>query len=419
MKRNWKSISLLLLAIWFAACGNHPKLATIQQSKSEVIYTCPMHPQVREDHPGSCPICGMTLVKKAVQAVQATVITLKTVLQPVNSAVISGVGAVRPVERMASDTIHAAGYLAFDTRTYNNIAARFSGRIEKLYVKYAFQEVHKGQRIMDVYSPEMVTAQQDLLFVLKHSADQAGLIAAAQQKLLLLGMTEGQLRTLVKTGRAFYSLPVYSPYDGHVHDVAHSQMNASTSTANTAVDYAQNMPLAVKEGVYINQGQTLFNIVDPHWLWAVLKVNPVDAGRLKLGQPVTVHVPDQEMAMEGKVDFIEPTLQAGDRSTSIRVYLSNHDHSMKVGSLAEAEIAVHPKEGLWVPRTAVISLGRTSVVWLKDGAVYRAHAVQTGAQTTDQIQISGGLSAQDSVAVNAQYLSDSDSFIKTEDHEVQ
>jgi Cu(I)/Ag(I) efflux system membrane fusion protein len=92
---------------------------------------------------------------------------------------------------------------------------------------------------------------------------------------------------------------------------------------------------------------------------------------------------------------------------------------MKVGSLAEAEIAVRPKEGLWVPRTAVISLGRTRVVWLKDGAVYRAHAVQTGAQTTDQIQISGGLSAQDSVAVNAQYLSDSDTFIKTEDHEAQ
>jgi Cu(I)/Ag(I) efflux system membrane fusion protein len=357
-------------------------------------------------------------VKKSAQPGQAAVITLKTVLQPVNSAVISGVEAVRPVERMVSDTIHAAGYLAFDTRTYNNIAARFSGRVEKLYIKYAFEEVHKGQRIMDVYSPEMVTAQQDLLFVLKHSPDQAGLINAARQKLLLLGMTEAQLRTLVKTGGAFYSLPVYSPYDGHVHDVAHSQMNASTSTANTAVDYAQNMPLAVKEGMYVNQGQTLFNIVDPHRLWAVLKINPADAGRLRLGQPVTVHVPDQEMAMEGKVDFIEPTLQAGDRSTSIRVYLSNHDHRMKVGSLAEAEIAVRPKEGLWVPRTAVISLGGTSVVWLKDGAVYRAHAVQTGAQTADQIQISRGLSAEDSVAVNAQYLSDSDSFIKT-DHEVQ
>lgn len=419
MKRNWKSISILLLALWFAACSNHPKRATLQESKSQVIYTCPMHPQVKEDHPGSCPICGMTLVKKSAQPGQAVTITLKTVLQPVNSAVISGVEAVPPVERTVSDTIHAAGYLAFDTRTYNNIAARFSGRIEKLYIRYAFQEVHKGQRLMDIYSPEMVTAQQDLLFVLKHSPDQASLINASRQKLMLLGMTAAQLKTLINTGRAFYSLPVYSPYDGHVHDVAHSQMNASTSTANTAVDYAQNMPLAVKEGMYVSKGQTLFNIVDPHRLWAVLKVNPADGGNLKIGQPVTVHVPDQEMAMDGKVDFIEPTLQAGDRSTSIRVYLSNHDHSMKVGSLAEAEIAVNPREGLWLPRTAVISLGQTCVVWLKDGAVYRAHAVQTGAQTTDRIQISRGLSAQDSVAVNAQYLSDSDSFIKTEDHDVQ
>lgn len=415
MKKNWKSISLILIALLLIACKERPKQAAVQQEQAQVIYTCPMHPQVHEDHPGNCPICGMTLVKKVAAQSEQAGISLQTVLQPVNGAVVSDIKAVAPIEKTIKDTVSASGYLGFDTRTFNNIAARFSGRIEKLYIKYAFQDVRRGQRIMDVYSPEMVTAQQDLLFLQKNSPGEIAMIDAAKQKLLLLGMTEAQLHQIIKTGKAFYSLPVYSPYDGHVHDVAHSQMAGST-TAETA-DYAQNMPLAVKEGMFVQQGQTLFNIVNPHSLWAVLKIKPADVAKVRPGQSVNLTIPDQQMAMDGKVDFIEPVLQNGDRSTSIRVYLNNYDHGMKVGSLIQAEIITGSESGLWMPRTAAISLGQTHIVWLKDGTVYRAHAVQTGRQNGEQVQIVGGLTAQDSVAENAQYLSDSDSFIKTENHD--
>ncbi|OCX52747.1 hypothetical protein BEL04_13815 [Mucilaginibacter sp. PPCGB 2223] len=374
-----------------------------------------MHPEVHEEHPGSCPICGMTLVKKTVTPSEQAGISLQTVLQPVNSAVISDVKAVRPLLATVIDTVAAQGYLAFDTRTYNNIAARFSGRVERLYIKYAFEEVHKGQRLMDVYSPEMVSAQQDLVFLLKNSPAEVTLINAAKQKLLLLGMTGDQVLELSKTGKAFYSLPVYSPYDGHVHDVAHSQMAGPKTDEVT--DYAQNMPLAIKEGMFIQKGQTLFNVVDPHRLWAIIKIKQADAGKLKLNQAVKLYIGDQQMTMEGKIDFIEPVLQTGDRTTSIRVYLNNHQHGMKAGSLVEAKIHTGSKSGLWLPRTAVISLGQTNIVWLKDGVVYRAHAVQTGIQNGGRVLISGGLTGRDSVALNAQYLSDSDSFIKTQKHE--
>lgn len=415
MKRNWKNISLLLVVLLLAACKERPKQAAAQQEQAQVTYTCPMHPQVHEDHPGNCPICGMTLVKKAPSPSEQAGISLQTVLQPVNSAVISDVKAIKPVQQRVNDTVSASGYLAFDTRTYNNIAARFSGRIEKLYIKYAFQEVHTGQRIMDVYSPEMVTAQQDLLYLLKNSPGETALTNATKQKLLLLGMTESQLHQVIQTGRAFYSLPVYSPYDGHVHDVAHNQM-AGTATPETT-DYAQNMPLAVKEGMYVQKGQTLFNVVDPHSLWAVLKVKQTDAGKIRVHQPVALDVGDQQMTMDGKIDFIEPVLQNGDRTSSIRIYLNNHQHGMKVGSLVHGTIATGTRSGLWLPRTAVISLGQTNLVWLKDGSSYRAHAVQTGVQNGAQVQIISGLTAQDSVAENAQYLADSDSFIKTQEHD--
>lgn len=415
MKRNWKSISLILIVLVFAACQERPKPAAMQQAQQQVVYTCPMHPQVHEDHPGNCPICGMTLVKKAASPSEQAGISLQTVLQPVNGAVVSDIKAIAPIEKAITNTVSASGYLAFDTRTYNNIAARFSGRIEKLYVKYAFEEVHKGQRIMDIYSPDMVTAEQDLLFLQKNSPGDTALINAAKQKLLLLGMTGAQLQQLIQTGKVFYSLPVYSPYDGHVHDVAHSQMSGAATTE--VGDYAQNTPLAVKEGMYVEKGQTLFNVVDPHSLWAVLKIKSGDAGKIKIHQPVTLDISDQQMTINGKIDFIEPVLQSDDRSTSVRVYLNNHQHSMKVGSLVQAKIATGTRTGLWLPRTAVISLGQTHIVWLKDGAVYRAHAVQTGTQNGAQVQIVRGLTAQDNVAQNAQYLADSDSFIKTQDHD--
>jgi Cu(I)/Ag(I) efflux system membrane fusion protein len=194
----------------------------VTTAKNTIKYTCPMHPQILEDHPGSCPICGMTLVKKSGQASEGADISLNTVLQPVNSSVISGVSAIAPEQKEIPTTISANGYLDFDTRTFNNIASRFSGRIEKLYIKYAFQEIYQGQRIFEIYSPDIVTAQQDLIYLTKNSAQETGLINAAKQKLLLKGMTYEQVNQVIKTGKPFYSLPVYSPYEGHVHNMPHS-----------------------------------------------------------------------------------------------------------------------------------------------------------------------------------------------------
>src|SRR4029077_14534723 len=126
--------------------------------------------------------------KKAAQASEEAGISLNTVLKPGNGSVASSVAAITPEQKTVPVTVSAQGYLDFDVRTFNNIASRFSGRIEKLYIKYAFQEIHQGQRIFDIYSPDMVTAQQDLIFLAKNSPGETALINSAKQKLLLLGM---------------------------------------------------------------------------------------------------------------------------------------------------------------------------------------------------------------------------------------
>jgi len=133
MKGNMKAIKIILLVfiVVLSACSNPKPAPVAVQAKSGVKYTCPMHPQILEDHPGSCPICGMTLVKKTGQASEGAGISLNTVLQPVNSSVVSTIKAIVPDQKEIQTHITADGYLDFDTRTFNNIASRFSGRIEK------------------------------------------------------------------------------------------------------------------------------------------------------------------------------------------------------------------------------------------------------------------------------------------------
>ncbi|SDG12612.1 HlyD family efflux transporter periplasmic adaptor subunit [Mucilaginibacter gossypii] len=421
MKKRMSNIKILMAVLLFGmalitACSDHKNKPAITQVQNAVKYTCPMHSQILEDHPGSCPICGMTLVKKSGQASKGAGISLKTVLQSVNASVISTVEAIVPEQKTIPTTVSANGYLDFDTRTFNNIAARFSGRIEKLYIKYAFQEIHRGQRIFDIYSPELVTAQQNLIFVSKNSPQETGLISAAKQKLLLLGMTNAQVAQVLKTGKSFYSLPVFSPYEGHVHDMPHSQMQGAPDT-KMPTDVTGNQPLAVKEGIYVERGQTLFNVVDPHHLWTILKIQQADVNNIRLGQPVTIAIADADMQMNGKIDFIEPILQAGDRSVSVRVYLNNHQHGMKVGSLIKAEIITGQTKGLWIPRSALTDLGKTKIVWLKKGGTFEARQVSAGLTNGNQIQITKGLTIMDSLASHAEYLTDSESFIKTKGNE--
>lgn len=344
-------------------------------------------------------------------------IDINTVLQPINSSVISSVATTIPQEKEMPVQIKADGYLDFDTRTFNNIAARYSGRIEKLYVKYAFQMIYHGERIFDIYSPEIVTAQQDLIYVTEHSAQETGLINSATQKLLLLGLTPSQISQVKTIHKPFYALPVFSPYEGHIHDMQHSQSPGDKTMATEQENYTGNNSLSIKEGMYVDKGQTIFNVVNPHKLWAVIKIQNEDIANLKLHQPVIISSPDiPGMLIKGQVNFIEPILQQGDKFTSIRVYIENANHALMVNSVVKAVINTGSKNGLWIPRSSLINLGQNKVVWLKTEKVFKVRQVQ-GVLVGDSFLVTKGLSARDSIAKEAQYLTDSESFIQLENYE--
>ncbi|MBA4198954.1 MAG: copper transporter, partial [Chitinophaga sp.] len=143
-----------------------------------------MHPEIIKDKPGKCPICGMDLVKKGTDSKKVNEIELESLLKPTNEFVVSSIPVTTIEQRREQIEIEALGNIAYDTRQVGSISARVSGRIEKLYVRYRYQKISKGQKILDIYSPELLTAQQNLLFLLKNDATNNTFIEAAKEKLL-------------------------------------------------------------------------------------------------------------------------------------------------------------------------------------------------------------------------------------------
>lgn len=396
---------LLLVVI---SCKQHKQDAKIIASKD--LYTCSMHPQISENHPGNCPICGMKLIKKNAKPVAINNVELETLLKPTNEYVVASLLVTTPEKSDISIPVKAYGIIEADTRAAGIISTNVSGRIEKLYLRYRYQKVEAGQKVMEIYSPDLLTAQENLLFILKNDSHNTSFINAARQKLLLLGMRETDLNKVISLGKPLYNVGIYSKYSGHVHD-AGMKHDINENETNYTAPLTQE--LSLKEGMYVNKGQTLFMIMNHHKAWAALQIFPNDQSFVKKGNPVEI-IPetDTNVVIKGQINFIEPFFRDNNKTLTARVYFDNMN-MLTIGSHVTANIYTGSKGGLWVPQTAVLSLGMNEAVFIKNGDGFMAHKIITGIRTGNKVQILSGLNATDTIAVNAQYLVDSESFIKT------
>ncbi len=405
--------------LWLlSACDNGKKPEHSLHDNADtgqVLYTCSMHPQIIRDKPGDCPICGMQLVKKDSGPSLISGVQLETLLQPTNQFVISTIPVTAITKEEIVSEINAVGTIEYDTKMIGNISARISGRIEKLYVRYKYQLIEKGQKIMDIYSPEMLTAQENLLFILKNDSGNSSLIQAAKQKLLLLGVSSEQLQSTIQTGKPILSLSVYSNYTGHLHNAGESStaMSPQTTSSSMGAINPSTELLNFKEGMYVQKGQMMFSIYNPSRTWALLNVYSDGQSSVKKGQLVKITpetAPDK--AFQGHIDFIEPFYREGSRTSSARVHFDNSSMRLPVGSQVRGLISTSSITGNWLPKEAVTSLGIDRIVFIKVADGFQPKKVSIGATTDKSIQIISGLSAIDSVAVQAQYLMDSEGFIK-------
>ncbi|HTC00221.1 MAG TPA: efflux RND transporter periplasmic adaptor subunit [Ferruginibacter sp.] len=408
----WIYITALVMVL--LSCNNQQQNNTEQASTvPKQLYTCSMHPQIIEDHPGNCPICGMRLIKMNQQSstVPAS-IQLESLIKPVNEFVVSSLPVTTLQQKNSRDSVQSFGAIEYDARATGTISARVAGRIEKLYIRYRYEEVEKGQKIMDIYSPELLTAQQNLLFLLSNDTQNIGFIKTAKEKLLLLGMSDEQLKEVIQSGKPSYTVSIYSDYSGHVHEAG---MDVSDNTNTNEMQNASMVTeeLSLKEGMYVEKGQALFMIMSHHQAWAALQIYSQDESLIKVGNLVRI-IPEADTTniITGQIDFIEPFFRSNSKTLTARVYFHNAFH-LPVGSHVTARIYTNGAQASWLPQSAVISLGLNSVVFLKDNGGFRVHKIITGIRNNNDIQILSGLAITDTVAVNAAYLIDSESFIKS------
>ncbi|MDX1912499.1 MAG: efflux RND transporter periplasmic adaptor subunit [Saprospiraceae bacterium] len=441
MKKNWNNgkliaFGLLVLAL-AVTCrqknagheGHIPEEKTAHEShnaEEKAVYTCPMHPEILRAAPGSCPICGMDLVKKESDhtARAAGLDSSDIILKPTYEYVLSATATIRPEHKSFSISIEAPGYLTYDARKVNAVSARYGGRIERLYVRYPFQPVQKGQRLLDIYSPEIATAQQELIFLKENDLNNATLLENARRRLSLLGLTVGQISDVETSRKPLLSLPVFSPYagllvenpgGGPARTMPGGGMNDAKSAQNPAPppsSTATSAELSLKEGMYVQPGQRLFGLQSLATVWAILEFYPSAVQSLNVGQAVELHIESFAEPFRGKIDYIEPMYGSGSKNLRVRVYLPNPGERFKPGTLLTATVQAGSRSALWIPASAAIDLGRSKIVFVKTAGGFRSRKIGTGHRSGKMLEVTTGLSPDDEIAQNAQLLMDSESFVK-------
>ncbi|MCA0366379.1 MULTISPECIES: efflux RND transporter periplasmic adaptor subunit [Leadbetterellaceae] len=411
-----KSLNLIFVILTVLLGCNTKKSSHKTQ---EAAYTCPMpSDSVFSDKPGKCPKCGMELVKITEHSNHTPTENLDDydfLLKPTDEFAISTI----PLSTMQDSTINvlvkALGVVSYDKNYVGSISSKVAGRIEKLFVKYKYQKVYRGQKIMEIYSPELLTEQQNLIFLFKNDNTNTTLIEASKQRLRLLGVADNEIQNVITTLKPNPYISVYANYTGHLHDAGEErEMQNNNTTMNVANAGMNNVELKIKEGMYVQKGQSVFTIFNQDKVYALLSIFNDDLHLIKKG--IAVELTPESVSdnkIYGAIDFIEPFYRNESKNTIVRVYFNNNKLQLPIGSQVKATIMAKPQRSNWVAATSVLNLGLEKVVFKKYQNGLAPVKVKTGIKYNNLIEITEGLNPTDSIAINAQFLMDSESFIKT------
>ncbi|MBI1919506.1 MAG: efflux RND transporter periplasmic adaptor subunit [Geobacter sp.] len=414
MKISKKIVILLILLLIAAAAGGGWYLWQAKTAKKaqeakkggeeKVIYTCSMHPFIIKDKPGSCPICGMQLIKKVegAQASAKEMDMLGHVSLSATQRVMANVATIEAKAMPLDKEIAAVGIVQYDQARQGKVTAWVAGRIDRLYVNTVGSWVSKGKPVAEVYSPDLVSAQQEYLLALrsreqfKNSAIQSiaqggeGLVTSARQRLKLMGVKDHQIAALEKSGEPNIRLSIYTPLSGIV------------------------IEKMVLEGQYVNTGDPLFSIADLSTVWVEVEVYENEFPAIKLGQRVEIVSQSYPgKTFTGRVSFIYPFLDPKTRTVKVRVEIGNPGLKLKPDMFVNATIKAPLGTAVAVPVTAVIDTGKRQVLWVEtEPGMFAPREVKVGARAGDNLQILDGVKAGEKVAVSGGYLIDSESQLR-------
>lgn len=363
---------------------------------------------------------------------------LSHLLKPSNEQVVSPLPVIKAEYGSKIFTEEVQGMINYDTRNQHNISSKTGGRIERLWIKYNYQPVKKGQLIMEIYSPDLAAAQQELLFIYRTGNDPV-MLDKGKQRLMLLGMTPAGISALLKRGTPSYRIPVYSNVSGFILEKSVAAAVASPAASSAAPaggdgmgsmsgDAAAaatptspaapvNSPVLLREGQYVGAGASLFTVYSSDQLVAEFSLKAALAAHLSVGSKFVFYkTSDKSESQTARIGLIQPTFKNGENFTIARAYLNNP--RIKVGQLVTARIPLQLPASWWLPEEAVISVGNKKVVFKKEGNVFIPKVVDAGISIAGKVQIKEDISSWN-ISKNAAYLVDSESFIKmTENKEL-
>jgi Cu(I)/Ag(I) efflux system membrane fusion protein len=426
-------------AAWFLRRGApaHDHAAPAAETKTR--YTCPMHPTIVSDHPGDCPICGMALVKvgapgerkvafyrSPMDAKQTSPVPRKDEMGmdylPVHEDEVGG--GTGPVEGLATVSIdpqrqqliglrtaevsrgpvgaswRTVGKVAVDETNVHHVNIKVGGFVDTVYVDYVGKPVKRGERLFSIYSPDLLSVQQEYLLALRTRkalaeggvATGAGddLVESARERLRLWDIPESEVERLEETGKPTKNLTLYSPMTGVV----------------TKKDIVM--------GHRLNEGDMPYEITDLARVWVLADAYETDLSRIRLGMPATLSLQAfPGKTFTGKVIFIDPILDAKTRTAKVRLEFANPKGELKPEMFGEVTLQTERREGLRMPADAVIDSGSKKVVFVALGeGKLQPREVQVGPVTGDSVEVLSGLEAGEKVVTRANFLVDSESRLR-------
>ncbi len=427
--RMLQFICTLLIALFAASCWRHAPAKLSEKT----LYTCSMHPQVIQDHPGNCPICGMKLVPirkqrsataekkedagtpRKIKYYKSTMLLGEISQTPrkdsmgmdmvpvyegeeesntisVDPATVQKMGVRTAVVKKGpvDHVIRTVGIIDYNETALADVTTKFRGWIEKLYVDSTGKQVHKGEPLFDIYSPDLYSAQNEYVIALNQGS--SGLKASARQKLKLFDVSEDQIAELEKTRQPQRTLRVDAPINGIVVE-------------KNAV-----------QGQMVEAGMNLYRLADLDIVWVQSQIYEQDLAFVKLGQEAEVslsYLPDRKF--RGRVTYIYPTMDEKTRTARIRMEFHNPGFFLKPGMFATVEIhsELEPS-ALLVPDSAVLRSGEKNTVFVAlDGGHFDPREVILGARTdNNSYEVLSGLKEGERVVTSGQFMLDSESQLR-------
>jgi Cu(I)/Ag(I) efflux system membrane fusion protein len=387
-----------LLLGWLIFSGNNRKQPSNQTTVEEAhdhgndptIWTCAMHPQIRMEEPGDCPICGMDLIPLQTTGSGDASIDPNAIQLSVEAAALANVQTTVVSRQNPVKEVQLYGTIQVDERLSQSQTSHVSGRIEKLFVNFTGESVHRGQPLATIYSPELLNAQQELIEAAKMKDLQPALLQAVREKLRLWKLTDEQIARIEQSGEVSPLIDVVATSSGIV------------------------ISKKVNQGDYVNTGTVLFDIADLSRVWAIFDAYESDLPFLKVGDRLEYTLQSQPgKTFTGRISFINPILDPVTRTAKVRVETANPGMALKPEMYANALIDAPLKQynnEVVIPKSAILWTGKRSIVYVKqpdtETPAFLLREIEVGPSLGDAYVVLSGINEGDEIVTNGTFTID-------------